>query len=177
MAGALTPEQQWALIQAHGSIENARDEAIRRSPELGELWNAWWPQTPDFWKVFWKRALPVLDMEIGPAETKPPAEARESSHVAEVELAGVEPDLSGRPLPAVAVLRALRAYASEKSIQQVAKDEDIDLSFRGARRVYSWVASGTVWWDRTQQKVRVAAGYLLLRGGTKAEPTLQLVRV
>ena len=69
MAGALTPEQQWELIQTYGSIENARDEAMRRSPELGELWNAWWPQTPDFWKVFWKRALPVLGIDAAPPVT------------------------------------------------------------------------------------------------------------
>jgi hypothetical protein len=93
------------------------------------------------------------------------------------EFVDVEPDLSGKPLPAVATLQALRAYASETSIQQVAKDNDIDLSFRGARRVYSWVDSGAVWWDRTQQKVGVAAGYSLIRGGTKTKPTLQLTRV
>lgn len=66
MASALTPEQQWALREAHGSLENARDEALERSPELRKLWEIWWPQTPDFWKVFWKRALPVLGIDAAP---------------------------------------------------------------------------------------------------------------
>lgn len=91
------------------------------------------------------------------------------------ELLDVEPDLSGRPLPAVPVLHALRSFAFEASIQKVAKDTE--LSFRGARRVYSWVASGVVVWDKAQQEVRVAAGYSLIRGGTKAKPTLQLTPV
>ena len=48
MAGALTPKQQWALRKEYGSLENARDEALDRSAELRDLWNAWWPQRPAF---------------------------------------------------------------------------------------------------------------------------------
>jgi hypothetical protein len=77
MAGTLTPEQQWALIKAHGSLDNARDEAIWRSPELQDLWNDWWPRTPDFWKAFWKIALPVLGMVPEAATSSRAAEAVE----------------------------------------------------------------------------------------------------
>jgi hypothetical protein len=63
MAGALTPDQEWTLRKEYGSLDNARDEALQRSDELLEMWAAWWPQTPSFWKVFWKRALPVLGVE------------------------------------------------------------------------------------------------------------------
>ena len=74
-----------------------------------------------------------------------------------------EPDLSGNPLPAVAVLRALRDYAADVSIQDVAKG---DLSFRAARRVHTWVASGAAWWDPITRKVRTAPDYRLVGGGS-----------
>jgi hypothetical protein len=86
MAGGLTPEQRWALIKAHGSVENARDEALTRSPELQELWQtqyAWdsWPRG-EFWKMFWKIALPVLG--ISPTE---------------LEEGGARPGAESPPLP------------------------------------------------------------------------------
>jgi hypothetical protein len=69
MAGGLTPEQRYALIKAYGSIENAIDKAIERSPELGELWQSQhvfgaWPPGSGFWELWWKRALPILGVEI-----------------------------------------------------------------------------------------------------------------
>jgi hypothetical protein len=90
-------------------------------------------------------------------------------------LAGREPDLVGKPLPAVPTLEALRTYAGGGSIHG-ATQEELGFSFRSARRVHSWHASGVVRWDRAQGKVVVAAGYRLVQGGTKAKPTLQLVR-
>jgi hypothetical protein len=84
------------------------------------------------------------------------------------------PDLTGRPLPAVAVLDALRSYAAGASIQDVSKG---DLSFRAARRVWSWVESGAAWWDPAARTARTAPGYRFAGGGSPDEPTLQLVRV
>jgi hypothetical protein len=70
MAGALTPEQSWALIKRYGTIDNAFEEARTSSPELQELWNsyvlgAWAGRTRDFWKAWWKLALPVLGVDSG----------------------------------------------------------------------------------------------------------------
>jgi hypothetical protein len=67
MAGALTPKQRGALILKWGTVENAIEEALMRSPELRELWDtqytvAWWPHTGDFWKAWWEDALPVLGL-------------------------------------------------------------------------------------------------------------------
>jgi hypothetical protein len=81
MPGALTPEERWAVERRHGSLDNAVDEALRlapeRCPELQELWDAYTHRWlgPDFWKVFWRLALPVLDIEVGPAEAKHPERA------------------------------------------------------------------------------------------------------
>ena len=71
MTGALTPDQRWALIERYGNVDDAITEALKRSPELQELWDsqytaAWWPNTRDFWKVWWKRALPVLGIDAAP---------------------------------------------------------------------------------------------------------------
>jgi hypothetical protein len=66
MAGALTPEQQTALIETYHSFENAQDKALERSPRLRKVWQDWWPRTPDFWKAFWKIALPVLGIDAAP---------------------------------------------------------------------------------------------------------------
>jgi hypothetical protein len=62
-------------------------------------------------RVVWARVVEYHGCEAHPA----------------AEFADVEPDLSGKPLPAVAVLRALRASTSGRSIRQVGRDEDIDL--------------------------------------------------
>jgi hypothetical protein len=98
MAGALTPKQRWAVIQAFGTEDNALREALRRSPELQELWDsqytaAWWPHTGDFWKVFWERALFVLGLDAAP-----PAAAASTSK-------------RGRRKGSVSVLEANRAAA------------------------------------------------------------------
>jgi hypothetical protein len=71
MARALTAKQRWALIRAFGSLDNAIDEALRRSAELRELWDtqyttAWWPDTGAFWEAFWEIALPVLGIDAVP---------------------------------------------------------------------------------------------------------------
>jgi hypothetical protein len=91
-----------------------------------------------------------------------------------VEQPGTEPDLSGRPLAAFHVLQALRDFATDASIRDVSRGA---LTFRSARRVYSWVKSGAVWWDPAARTVRTAPGYRLVGGGSPDEPTLQLVRV
>jgi hypothetical protein len=79
MAGGLTPDERWAVIQAYGSESNAINAALERSPELQELWEtqytlAWWPRTGDFWKVFWKEALPVLGIAATPPGGTPEIE-------------------------------------------------------------------------------------------------------
>jgi hypothetical protein len=74
MAAGLTPEQEWMLIKTHGSLDNARDEAIERSDELRDIWTDWWPRTRGFYEVFWKRALPVLGVgTTAPAAAVPPS--------------------------------------------------------------------------------------------------------
>ncbi len=76
MAGGLTPDQRWAVIQEFGSPDNAVDEACRRSDEVSELWQTrhLWPQH-DFWEAFWNRALPALgisrDDELEEAVSSP----------------------------------------------------------------------------------------------------------
>jgi hypothetical protein len=80
VAGGLTPDQEWALRKAHGSLDNARDEAIERSSELRELWVTWWPRTPAFWEAFWKRALPVLGLDAAPPEEHEPKRTARRRH-------------------------------------------------------------------------------------------------
>ena len=65
MAGGLTPDERWALIQKYGSIDNAIDVAVTASDELSELWQTRlsWPKQGDFWDVFWKLARPLLGLD------------------------------------------------------------------------------------------------------------------
>lgn len=111
-----------------------------------------------------------------PAETERPLyEGRPFTGVVQrLEESLAEPDLSGKPLPAVAVLDALRLYAYGTSIRQVRKSTG--LSFRAARRVHSWVESGAAHWDVEQRKPIVAPGYRLVPGKSPDGPTLQLIR-
>jgi hypothetical protein len=113
-------------------------------------------RTPD-----WER-LPPLDVP-----DQDPAEPQDE----------VEPDLSGRPLPALAVAKAMELYEKVPPASIRAVAAETALSRTQARRVKTWVDSGAVWFDRRRWRIRVASGYELEEGGTDEEPTLQLIRV
>jgi hypothetical protein len=86
----------------------------------------------------------------------------------------VEPDLSGRPLPAAAVVDALVRYADQETAYSVARDTA--LNRRGAERVETWDKSRTVWWDARHGKVQVARGYRLVQDGPADARTVRLIR-
>lgn len=168
MAGALTPKQQWALRKEYGSLENARDEALDRSAELRDLWNAWSPPTPDFWKVFWEIALPVLGIEAGPSE----AEAVTTSEPRGVK---VELDLGGRGYTPVELAAGAKAYADgRRTIDEVKHAARI--SYRRARRLWSWLKAGAIFWNG--RTVETAPGYRLIKVDADSDRSLiRLVRL
>jgi len=88
----------------------------------------------------------------------------------------VEPDLSGKPLSARAVERALRRYAEGASIRDVEGDEMIGFSFRHARRVWTWHASGALRWDLPRRQPALAPGYRLVGEGPGDRRLVRLIR-
>jgi hypothetical protein len=105
---------------------------------------------------------------------EPEHEARVKAIVAANTAAKVEPDLSGEPLPALPTLEALRLYASQVGIRAV--ERSTALTFRQARRVASWDASGAVRWDPLQGRVTVADGYRLIPDRPREPKTVRLIR-
>jgi hypothetical protein len=84
-----------------------------------------------------------------------------------------EPDLTGKPLPARAVLFALRAFAEGASIREVEKDAPFS-SYTLANRVWTWHRSGAVRWDVVAAKLTVDPRYKLVPAGSE---TLRLIRL
>jgi hypothetical protein len=76
---------------------------------------------------------------------------------------GIEPDLSGRPMPGRATLKALKRYAEGATIRGIENAKI--LKYRRARRAWSWHTSRTVFWDFKEQKFVVAPGYKLVQEG------------
>ncbi len=138
MPDALTSDQEWALRQEYGSIDNAIDEAIRRSLELEAMWQDWWPRTPRFWEAFWARALPVLGVK--PA-SQMPASGRDTS--------GSEPgsDLAGgKPYSKSDYVAAGKLHARNKlTIQGIEKHASLKRT--RAYRVYRQFKAGVVLFD------------------------------
>jgi hypothetical protein len=113
-----------------------------------------------------------------PAQREHVAELIELAHRAApteaTEPRAVEPDLSGRPLPALATAEAIKLYGEGATAYRV--DQETALSYRGALRVETWVESGAVWWDATEGRIRAARGFRLLKSGSEKEPALRLAR-
>jgi hypothetical protein len=173
MAGGLTPEQRWALIDGWGTPENAIDEALKRSPELQELWGtqytvAWWPHTGEFWEVFWKRALPVLGIDVGPDETEPsPVDSERPAREEELDLGGngytKEEIEAAIDLLTQGQLRA-RRLAQESG-----------MSFGRARRLWKWFDTGAAGWSK-EGKLQAGPGLRWVKRQTPSGLRWTLIR-
>jgi hypothetical protein len=86
----------------------------------------------------------------------------------------VEPDLRGRPLPALPTLEAIKLYGEGATAYRV--DKETALSYRQALRVETWVKGGAVWWDAIERRPRVARGFRILRDGEGDSATFRLER-
>jgi hypothetical protein len=92
----------------------------------------------------------------------------------ETEADEVEPDLSGRPLPALPALEAIKLFGEGATAYHV--DQETTLSYRGVLRVETWVRSGAVWWDAITKRPGVAKDFRLEVTGEGDAATVQLVR-
>jgi hypothetical protein len=133
-ADGLTSEQRMELLREYGSLVVARDEAIRRSPKIAQIWQVRsnWHDAREFWEYFWKEALPVLGINVGPS--------RQAAEVEPVEL----PERRA-PLPAglgwfawSKIQKAARAYAAGMGRNEVAKH--VELPREDASRVRKMLA-------------------------------------
>jgi hypothetical protein len=109
-------------------------------------------------RPFWK----LVEAAVGPISDAAPVRAK------------VEPDLTGRPLPALRALEAIKLYGEEATEYRV--HQETALSRRGTKRVWTWVKGGAVWWDPVERRVRVDKRFRLVRKGEDEAATVQLVR-
>jgi hypothetical protein len=155
--------RKWGeLTEAHGSDEQAW-YAIKASPE----WELTYGLYPFGMLDEGRRDLALdlmTDAEVGVDDDGTSTTATEK----------VEPDLSGRPLPALPTLEAIRLYGEEATAYRV--DKETTLSYRQALRVETWVKGGAVWWDAIDRRPRVARGFRFVRKGDGSSATLQLER-
>jgi hypothetical protein len=117
-------------------------------------------------RPFWKG----VEAKVGPK-----SKANALTNADDAAAVEVEPDLSGRPLPALLALEAIKLYSEGATAYRV--DQDTALSYRGALRVETWVKGDAVWWDAVERRVRVARGWRLVRQGDGDSATLQLEQV
>lgn len=153
MAGALTPKQHWAVIQKYGSVDNAIPEALKRSPELQELWEsqytmAWWP-SGDFWSVWWESALPVLGITEGAPTNEAGTSALPESPPAKIKSVGGRPKviISRKTLHSIFRQSLERARSTTKPAQptfQMIADAN------GVKR--TWVTPIVEWAIRNQEE-------------------------
>jgi hypothetical protein len=78
-------------------------------------------------------------------------------------------------LPAYGVMEALRRYAGGESIRDVKKNAKLS-SFRQARRIWTWHASGVARHDLKLGKVVLQPGYRWIASGSRQRPFLRLIR-
>jgi hypothetical protein len=167
----LTAEQRWALVQRYGSVENARDEAIRRSPKLQDLWHSahstldWGPGS-GFWEVFWKRALPMLGI----------VDAADGTDRGYAEGEGldddVEPDPRSKPepIPRATFWEVVRQLTENVDLRKIEDDPSIGLSYRKILKIRDYH-------DHPEKLgPRGGPGYTLNPGPTSATVVLRKLR-
>jgi hypothetical protein len=129
-----------------------------------------WPEANE------ERIRQVVDEALVDFETD-----REPPAADELDAAPIEPDLSGRPMPALSVAMGIKLYSEGATQYRVRTDTK--LSPRQAKRVWTWVKSGAVWWEKVEkrgkveQHARAAKGFRLVSTGEGDSAKLQLVRV
>jgi hypothetical protein len=195
VAGGLTIRQVKQLLEEHGSYDAAIDARPDLADDLRSVRKAGERLVEQFRPVT-ETYSHIRDVHA-PAFSRPPkvqsytdfAEAGFERDVRVYETAlerheakrrvpqppKVEPDLTGPPLPAGQVLKALQLFARDESAREVERQTGLSHN-RRALRVKSWADSETVWWDSALRKLRVGTGYALIKGGTEDEPTLRLIR-
>jgi hypothetical protein len=152
-------EQRWALIRDFGNVDDAITEALERSAELRKLWDsqyttAWWPNTTQFWEVFWARALEVLG--VGPPSTDAAADREHAP-----PLANDRPGMKRRsgPLPTFHEPRVIEAALTELGKGKVKDASDASgLNAKDVLRIEKlqrWELlrpDGTADWERVWQR-------------------------